>query len=578
MAYTISMSSREQEMVEFLRSTTIFNGVDDAGLSEIAGLFTEFDSLTGEYLCQKGDLTEGFFLIYDGEAELINERRTGSGENMLLNTGDFAGEEALFYLPRRSSDVMITCPSTILFLSNRQIPKLLEQFPVIRENISVLSDSRILCQKLAFSWMGEDEYIHVISRKHPALLLVAISLPILFFIAVMLLSVLLSTLWSPTSIAGMVMLAIGFVISGVWLGWNIFNWSNDYYILTNQRMVWIEKVAGVYDSRQEAPLSSLMSVGVSKTRLGNLIGYADVTVRTFVGTISFKKVAYAPQIAGMIEAYWQRSKVSELADDEEEMRKALKRKLSGEDAISFEDEATEPISPGASQPPNDPRETTFWEWLFADFLKLRFETGGVVTYRKHWLILIKHTILPLILLISGIVFGSAILANAIKLTNKTPLLVLTLIFLVVVFGWLMYSYIDWRNDIYQLSDDQVIDVERKPLGKENRRAAPLESILSIEYERKGILAMLFNFGTVYITVGSTKLSFDFVYHPSDVQEDIFARMGSHQEQKRKIAVAQERERVSGWFKVYHEETRERQNGTETDSGANDLTCKVTPSD
>jgi uncharacterized membrane protein YdbT with pleckstrin-like domain len=572
------MSSNIPDLVEFLRSTTIFNGVDDTGLAEIAGLFKEFDALTGEYLCQKGDLTEGFFLIYDGEAELINERRTAEAENMLLNTGDFAGEEALFYLPRRTSDVVITRPSTILFLSNRQIPKLLEQFPMIRENISVLSDSRILCQKLAFSWLGENEYIHVISRKHPALLLGAISLPIFFFISVMLLSVLLSTLWSLSSIAGIVIIAIVFVISAIWLGWNIFNWSNDYYILTNQRMVWIEKVAGVYDSRQEAPLSSLMSVGVSKTRLGNLIGYADVTVRTFVGPISFKNVAYAPQIAGMIEAYWQRSKVSELADDEEEMRKALKRKLSGEDAIPLEDIATQPMRSGASQQPREAREATFWEWLFADFLKLRFETGGVVTYRKHWLVLLKHTILPLIVLISGIVFGSAILANAFKLTNKTPLLILTLIYLVVVFGWLMYNFIDWRNDIYQLSDDQVIDVERKPLGKENRRAAPLESILSIEYERKGILAMLFNFGTVYITVGNTKLSFDFVYHPSDVQQDIFARMGSHQEEKRKIAVAQERERVSGWFKVYHEETKERQNGIETDPGVNDLTRKVTPPD
>jgi uncharacterized membrane protein YdbT with pleckstrin-like domain len=572
------MSLNIPDLVEFLRSTTIFNGVDDTGLAEIAGLFKEFDALTGEYLCQKGDLTEGFFLIYDGEAELINERRTAEAENMLLNTGDFAGEEALFYLPRRTSHVVITRPSTILFLSNRQIPKLLEQFPMIRENISVLSDSRILCQKLAFSWLGENEYIHVISRKHPALLLGAISLPIFFFISVMLLSVLLSTLWSLSSIAGIVIIAIVFVISAIWLGWNIFNWSNDYYILTNQRMVWIEKVAGVYDSRQEAPLSSLMSVGVSKTRLGNLIGYADVTVRTFVGPISFKNVAYAPQIAGMIEAYWQRSKVSELADDEEEMRKALKRKLSGEDAIPLEDIATQPMRSGASQQPREAREATFWEWLFADFLKLRFETGGVVTYRKHWLVLLKHTILPLILLISGIVLGSAILANAFKLTNKTPLLILTLIYLVVVFGWLMYNFIDWRNDIYQLSDDQVIDVERKPLGKENRRAAPLESILSIEYERKGILAMLFNFGTVYITVGNTKLSFDFVYHPSDVQQDIFARMGSHQEEKRKIAVAQERERVSGWFKVYHEETKERQNGIETDPGVNDLTRKVTPPD
>jgi len=572
------MSANYPDMVEFLRSTTIFNGVDDAGLAEIATLFKEFDALTGEYLCQKGDMTEGFFLIYDGEADIVEQKGSSYSEKLILGPGDFTGEEALFYLPRRRNSVVIQRPSTVLFLSNQQIPRLLEQYPMIRENISLLMESRILNQKHAFSWLGADEYVHVISRKHPALLFGSISLPVLFFIAVMLLSVLLAPLWPPSSIAWLVILMVGFMISAVWLVWNIYNWANDFYILTNQRMVWIEKVAGTYDSRQEAPLSSLMSVGVSKSRLGNLIGYADVTVRTFVGPISFKKVAYAPQIAGMIEAYWQRSKVSELADDAEEMRKALKRKLSGEDAIPFEDALTEPMHPGASQPAGEARETTFWVWLFADFLKLRFETGGVVTYRKHWLILIKHTFIPLILLISGIVFGSAILANAIKLTDKTPLLILTLIYLVVVFGWLMYNYVDWRNDMYQLSDDQVIDLERKPLGKENRRSAPLESIQSIEFERKGILAILFNFGTVYITVGNTKLSFDYVYHPSDVQQDIFARMAKRQETKRKIAITQERERVSGWFKVYHEETKEQQNNPGDDPGLDDLTREVAPRD
>jgi len=569
------MSSNIPDLVEFLRSTTIFNGVDDAGVTEIASRFHEFNALTGEYITEKNDLTEGFFLIYDGEAAIIEKRGSAYIEKMILAAGDFAGEEALFYLPRRRYSVVMQRPSTVLFLSNRQIPRLLEQYPIIRENISLLMESRVLNQNHSFSWLGADEYVHVISRKHPALLIGSISLPSLFFIGVMLLSVLLAPLWPASSLAWLVILLVGFMISAAWLVWNIYNWANDFYILTNQRMVWIEKIAGVYDSRQEAPLSSIMSVGTIKTRLGNIIGYADVTVRTFVGPISFKKVAYASQIAGMIEAYWQRSKVTELADDAEEMRKILKHKLSGEDTFQVEEAVTDSL---VTQPVKPAREVTFWEWLFSGFLKLRFDTGSVTTYRKHWLILVQHTWLPLLLLVAGVVFASAIMTNAIEVISRRPILILTLIYLAVVFGWLIYYFIDWNNDIYQLSDDQVIDIDRKPLGKESRRSAPLESILSIEFERKGILAILFNFGTVFITVGNTKLSFDFVYHPSDVQQDIFARMAKRQETKRKFAVAQERERVSGWFKVYHEETKERQNSTETDPSANDLTRKVTPPD
>lgn len=570
------MEEQLRARIQFLRSTTIFTGVDEAGLTGIAALFNEFDALSGEYLCKKGEPTEGFFLIFDGEAVIVDEKPGGLEERLLLESGDFAGEEALFYLPNRQSSVVTKRPSTILFIANRHIPKFLEKYPQVRDNMSVLAESRSLSQKMTFSWLGEDEVIHVISRKHPALLLGAVSLPILFFIAVMLLAVLVSNTWPAASTASLVLMGGGFAFSLAWLAWNIFNWSNDYYILTNKRMVWVEKVAGIYDSRQEAPLSTIMSVGTSKTRLGNILGYGDVTVRTFIGPISFKKIAYAPQIAAMVEAYWQIHKKSELSDEGEEMRKALIRKLTdgGDPALM----PTETLQLGPTQPVQQAREATFWEWLFADFLKLRFENGGVITYRKHWLVLVKHTWLPLILLLGGVILGSAVLTNAIKLTNKVPLLVFTMLFLAGVFLWFFYNFIDWRNDIYQLTEDQVIDIERKPLGKENRRSAPLESILSIEFERKGIFAIIFNFGTVKITVGNTQLTFDNVFHPSDVQQDIFSRMGKHQEEKRRIAIAGERERVSEWFKIYHDQVDRPLEAPHDQPETGDQTHKLSPRD
>jgi hypothetical protein len=99
--------------------------------------------------------------------------------------------------------------------------------------------------------------------------------------------------------------------------------------------------------------------------------------------------------------------------------------------------------------------------------------------------------------------------------------------------------------------DQIIDLDRKPLGKIRRRSAPLENVLSIEYERLGILGVLFNFGTVYITVGNTQLTFDHVYNPSEVQQDIFYRMGERLEELRQFEVEKDRERVSEWIASYH---------------------------
>ena len=56
--------------------------------------------------------------------------------------------------------------------------------------------------------------------------------------------------------------------------------------------------------------------------------------------------------------------------------------------------------------------------------------------------------------------------------------------------------------------EQIIDLDRKPFGTEKRTAAQLENILGTESQRIGILGNIFNFGTVYITVGGTKLAFE----------------------------------------------------------------------
>jgi hypothetical protein len=128
--------------------------------------------------------------------------------------------------------------------------------------------------------------------------------------------------------------------------------------------------------------------------------------------------------------------------------------------------------------------------------------------------------------------------------------------MLVCFLIMIYQYVDWRNDIFQLTPNQVIDLDRKPFGRESRRATPLENILSIEYERRGIIPMMFNFGTVYITVGNTQLTFNNVHQPSKVQQDIFSRIGTHSQEQEDRQIRQERDRIAQWFKVFQEESQD----------------------
>jgi hypothetical protein len=38
--------------------------------------------------------------------------------------------------------------------------------------------------------------------------------------------------------------------------------------------------------------------------------------------------------------------------------------------------------------------------------------------------------------------------------------------------WWFYEYVDWINDIYILTPDQIMDIYRTPLGREDKKTAP----------------------------------------------------------------------------------------------------------
>jgi hypothetical protein len=124
----------------------------------------------------------------------------------------------------------------------------------------------------------------------------------------------------------------------------------------------------------------------------------------------------------------------------------------------------------------------------------------------------------------------------------------------VLFGWWLYEYIDWRNDFFMVTDEQILDVYRKPLAREERRAAPLRSIQSIEFERLGLIGLFLNFGTVYIRVGDTQLTFDEVYNPSEVQRELFNRLASREYRDRLAEQQREQDRMSQWLSTYHQLT------------------------
>ena len=149
---------------------------------------------------------------------------------------------------------------------------------------------------------------------------------------------------------------------------------------------------------------------------------------------------------------------------------------------------TVPSSPPASaEPPIKTKEpkpaSAPEENLIGNLFKIRFENKEIITYRKHWFVLLRQIGLPTVLMIGLFVvlgFGinylffnsSAATSPTIGIDRKTFFIIWGSAFLIVL-GWWVYQYVDWANDIYQVTPDQILDIERTPLGREQITAAQL---------------------------------------------------------------------------------------------------------
>ncbi len=541
------MATSSDSFIQFLRETALFSALPDEDLSPIADALVIVELPAEEILFETGEEVDGIFLVETGKLMGFDQEEQFSRPYI---RGDVLGLAASSAGNLRQETIQAKTNSRVWFFSGANIHQLCSDRPEFAETLTVLANSQVMIHRLPMPWLEADEKVSLITRKHPVFLLFALMPPLLVFASALLGLNFLQAQYALLALIGMV---VTFLISAIWLLWNINNWANDYYLITSKRMVWVERVSGFYESRQEAPLATLISVGTKTTQLGALIGFSDVIVRTFIGDIQFERVAHARTISKLIESFWAKSKHVDLELDAREIRKALREKFgkSPEEVTSKELEEEYGIDNEMPQ-----AEIGFFEWLFSDFLKVRYEMGGAITYRKHWIILLKKVFLSLVGMLLSIAFIIALVTRNITGINYGMAITLASFLMFSCFLIMTYQYVDWRNDIFQLTPNQVIDLDRKPFGRESRRAAPLENILSIEYERRGIIPMLFNFGTVYITVGNTQLTFNNVHQPSKVQQDIFSRIGKHTQEKESRQVLQERDRIAQWFKVFQEESQE----------------------
>jgi hypothetical protein len=496
--------------LDLLRRVPFLHGIDEQILLELAAALPQQNFAAGETLFEQGDRADCLYLIISGRVSLT--RFGPEGESLDLGDRfppDMLGAQEMVYRQPRTSTARAQEPTTTLCWNRDELSSFMKDHPDVLGPFQFLATGEHMAASQQLDWLRPGEVVYAFARRHNFILYQRLTVPLLL-IAVSLL-LLFYGLSSAASLVTWVGAGLG--LAGLlYAGWQFMDWRNDYFLVTDRRAVWIEKVVGIYDSRREAPLHTVLSATVSTDMTTRMLGYGDVIIRTYTGKLTFRNVGHPAVLAAQIEELWRRMQAMKDDADRSSLVEALQQRL--QTSPSEEDEISLKAAPEQESEPSS--EAGLDHWGF----QVRFESGGVITYRKHWAVLLRVIALPSAAVLFTFGLIGARLGGLVNLLSIPAMIGLSALALGIFGLWWLYRYVDWANDIYQISHQQILDIYKKPLGREERKVAPLENILGTEVDRKGLLGILLNYGDVVANVGTSQFIFEGVFDPVQVQQDI----------------------------------------------------------
>jgi membrane protein YdbS with pleckstrin-like domain len=486
----------------------------------------------------------------------------------LLGQGQYFGEASLLYGESRNATVETVVPTTLLYIEQDDFHVMVEKLPNVRKQLEATAGRRSKVLGLdRFDWQMPDETIMWLAQRNVVPLffeslgnllfwhVLAAALAVVSFIGIPRLGPLPAGWQWPLRFIAFL------TVSLVWV-WYVVDWTNDYLVLTNRRIIHLERFGILRETRKEIPIRAVQNVELSSGWPTSILGLADITIKTIGGALTFTHIADAEHLQSRILDQRALDQQAVRREDREDIRQSLIKVLRPESLAA--PPAPPPPPPDAlavlpKPKPKKPPRTPLGE-RFRTLRQMRVEKGEEITWRKHWLVLLRRLSGPSMAGLAGVVLSLMVwlspgLLERLSIPRSAVLAPLLAIPVAVVWGW--WEFLVWGGDIYTLTANRIVDVERLPLGlREKRRESSLDRIQDIDVSVPNLLARLFAMGDVYIKTGAagSDLTFQAVANPYDVQRDIFHKLANLRRAEEKSRRLQAMEEITRWLVVYNELT------------------------
>lgn len=585
-----------------LAATRVFGLMSLPSLRRLAARFGEMELAPGQVLTRQDDVDGTIWIVSDGT--LVGERRQAGGRSERVGAvgfGSVIGLRGVFLDEPRSNTLVALDPTRLRHIDRDSLWAALAADPDALDKLVLPDVARLRLAAAPSDRSLPGERTVGRWRRHWFALAKRMLLPAGVFAGSMVVTASLSALAAaPAAVAALALL--GLAVPAAAAVWAAYDYLHDELIVTNHRIIHIEKTPLIQSHRAEAFLSRIQDVRVTSPDIvARLLGFGTVIVQTAGSArgIRFEQVPDPEAVRAAIFAQVEGARAREQGERRSRIEQRVREALG----------MARPALGGAAAGPADVDDPADAEAVVEEtqlhplaalgavvryfWPMLREEHDGVVTWRKHWWILVRSTwywLLPFVAL-SGVLLTAGAAAtlgivpvpgglppagqgaggeNLLQWAAALPIGTLFSIWGVLAFV-LLYLYEDWRNDYYMLTDAHLIDVEARPLGLfAERRQASIAQVQDISYRVPNPLATILNFGDVVIETAaeSGNFTFDSVYHPALVQQEIFERISRHKDQQKHAEDKRQSDEMARWLAAYHRVTVAERRG-EAESGGND---------
>lgn len=540
------------ETLERLRQVPLFRQLIDADFALIEAVVRRARYLAGALVCHQGDLGSALYIVDSGAIEVRHvDSRNRQRTLEFKRAGDCFGEAALLvgepykttYIAREDSDLLV--------IHREDLHDLLLQHPALRPRLYAAAPPDIVTKlnQTHFAWLMEGELTILHARKHWWAFVQELPRALVWIGGALILAIAAMVFRLDAPVIAIVW-AIALVIVGLTFAFLIIDWRNDDYLITNRRVIHMERVLLVRTEQREATMDKVQDVKISQPSFFHkLIGVSDVVISTAAvyGTITFATVGNGPAIRDKLFEQIQRTQAQKMFEARTRLKDEIRNQFERAKKPAVIRPTTQSVT-SAMSPKLPPRP---WQSLLAERLALRYEYAGTITWRKHQIALIWQAWKPVVGILVGLV-GVALTLFSVLPPITSFILGAALLFCV---GWFIWEWIDWGNDIYMVTKDRIVDLERNPLGViQHSTEAPLTAINNISYRQPNIGYVLLGVGDVVIETASQtgSLCFPWMSAPAQVANEISQYVERARERQRQAQRAQQRADMFDWFGAYHE--------------------------